>query len=83
MRNFLWTGSTINRKLVQVSWNLCCHLNKEGGLDIKNLQLLNEAIFSKLAWKMLSSLEYPIYVLHARFLSPSGIPRYVYFRSSV
>ncbi|XP_050222916.1 uncharacterized protein LOC126673008 [Mercurialis annua] len=83
MRNFLWSGSILNRKPVQVPWKNCCLSVKEGGLGIKNLHHLNTAMLSKMAWKLISSQTFPITVLRSRFLHPSGVPRDVYLSSSI
>lgn len=48
IRRFLWTISVALKKLVSVSWDRCCSPKREGGLVLKNLYLLNEALLSKL-----------------------------------
>ena len=60
MRNFLWSGSVDIRKPVTIPWKLCCRPVKEGGLGIKSLRLLNLAMFSKTAWKLIASLDFSV-----------------------
>lgn len=54
IRNFVWTGSVISKKLVVVPWNQCCSPKAEGGLGIKNLSLLNSALLHKLAGSIMA-----------------------------
>ena len=49
IRNFVWTGSTCNKKLVTVKWDDCFHPKEEGGLGIKRFHCLNSAMLYKLA----------------------------------
>ena len=42
---------------------LACLPWKERGLGIKNLEILNEAMLSKIAWKILTIQKYPMGVL--------------------
>ena len=63
MRNFLWTGSINDKKLVTIPWTQTCLPLKAGGIGIKQLKSLNEAMLSKLAWKIFSSSDYPISML--------------------
>ena len=64
-------------------WKLACLPCKEGGLGIKNLEILNEAMLSKITWKILTIQKYPMGVLRNRFLFFSGITRETYFHSSI
>ncbi|KAK3221988.1 hypothetical protein Dsin_009013 [Dipteronia sinensis] len=41
IRNFLWTGSCEETKLVRVAWNRCCRPYAFGGLGLKELALTN------------------------------------------
>lgn len=44
IKSFIWSGDTDKRKLVTVSWKKVCFDLEEGGLGIKSLVCLNEAI---------------------------------------
>lgn len=50
----MWTQSNSISAGVHVSWDHCCFPVKFGGLGIKSLNLINKALLSKLAWKVLS-----------------------------
>ena len=83
MRNFLWTGSISKKKLVTVPWNFTYLPVKEGGIGIKQLKILNEAMLSKMTWKLLTTQDYPILVFSTRFLYPSRLPRADFFHSFI
>lgn len=54
-RNFLW-GSSENKKCFHsVAWKKVCRPKGIGGLGLKNLQTMNEAFLTKLAWRALGS----------------------------
>ncbi|KAK3193272.1 hypothetical protein Dsin_024582 [Dipteronia sinensis] len=55
IRNFLWTGSCEETKLVRVAWNHCCRPYALGGLGLKDLALLNDSLLRKLTWKFITS----------------------------
>lgn len=49
IRNFILMGSVAKKKLIIVSWDSCCYPKKVGGLGIRSLHVLNEALLFKLA----------------------------------
>ncbi|XP_058776557.1 uncharacterized protein LOC131650867 [Vicia villosa] len=53
MRNFIWSGNFDKKKLVTVSWKICCKDLKEGGLGIKSLRNFNSASNALLCWNFL------------------------------
>ncbi|KAK3204953.1 hypothetical protein Dsin_018999 [Dipteronia sinensis] len=55
LRNFLWTGSCEETKLVRVAWDRCCRPYSQGGLGLKDLGLLNDSLLRKFTWKFLTS----------------------------
>lgn len=55
IKNFIWSGDVLTRKVCKVSWKILCRLWSEGGLDIKSTRLINDAAMLKLAWNLLSS----------------------------
>ncbi|KAK3193002.1 hypothetical protein Dsin_024312 [Dipteronia sinensis] len=54
IRNFLWTSSCEETKLVRVAWNRCCRPYALGGLGLKDLVLLNDSLLRKLTWKFIT-----------------------------
>lgn len=49
IRNFIWSDSILQKKLVQVSWKKCCRPKEEGGLGLRDLSLLYKALLKKFA----------------------------------
>ena len=49
MRKFLWTGSSVGNKVHWVSWDRVTTPKKLGGLGIKKLEVINEALMFKWA----------------------------------
>lgn len=54
-RRFLWQGATQENKINWVRWNRVCLPRNEGGLGIKNLELFNVSLLSKLKWRVLNN----------------------------
>ncbi|KAK0589146.1 hypothetical protein LWI29_010290 [Acer saccharum] len=55
IKNFLWTGSCEDSKLVRVDWKRCYRPYALGGLGLKDLALLNDSLLRKLTWKFITS----------------------------
>lgn len=53
--DWVWIGSTNDRKLMVVPWRECTWPVKEASLRFKKLQHLNQAILTKFAWGLISS----------------------------
>jgi len=53
--NFIWSGDVDKRKLVIVPWNKSCRPVIQGGLGIRSLKSLNEAVNLKLCWDLRNS----------------------------
>lgn len=51
MRKFLWTGSNVGNKVHWVCWDRVTTPKKYGGLGIKRLEVVNEALLFKWAWR--------------------------------
>ncbi|XP_058776310.1 uncharacterized protein LOC131650623 [Vicia villosa] len=45
--NFLWNGSELKRHIHWVSWDFVCKTREEGGLGVKNVEIMNVALLSK------------------------------------
>lgn len=53
-RNFLWGSTSDKRKIHLIDWNTVCLDTNRGGLGIRNLDVLNEALLMKSCWGLLS-----------------------------
>lgn len=51
-RRFLWfEGSSVKKKYHLVSWKIICNNKEQGGLGIKDLDLMNKALLGKWLWR--------------------------------
>ena len=50
-RDFLWGGGALEQRPHLVRWNLVCLERKKCGLGVRNLALMNKALFSKWNWR--------------------------------
>ncbi|KAL9666212.1 hypothetical protein QQ045_000536 [Rhodiola kirilowii] len=50
--NFLWNGKAEGRGCNLISWNAVCLDKREGGLGIKNLEVMNEALVLNQLWDL-------------------------------
>lgn len=48
-RDFLWSGASEKKRMALVAWNRVCSPRLQGGLGIKSLKLMNQALMGKLA----------------------------------
>lgn len=51
MRRFLWAGSSDDRKINWVAWDIITKSKKAGGLGVNKLQDVNDALLLKWAWR--------------------------------
>ena len=51
-RDFLWHGTSEERKFHLVDLNLVCRSKKEGGLGISTLRKVNQALLGKWIWRI-------------------------------
>ena len=65
MRNFIWTGDIGRRGSVPVNWARCCRPKCEGGLGIKSMEVMNEALVAKFTWRILTSQDKIARLLHS------------------
>ncbi|XP_058746653.1 uncharacterized protein LOC131619585 [Vicia villosa] len=56
-RKFLWGGCDIKRSICWVRWDSVCKSREEGGLGVKNVEVMNAALLSKWKWRILSDEE--------------------------
>ncbi|KAK3225648.1 hypothetical protein Dsin_005510 [Dipteronia sinensis] len=69
LRNFLWTGSCEETKLIRVAWDRCCKPYSQCGLGLKDLGLLNDSLLKKLTWKFMPSDSFGFSFLRERYLT--------------
>ena len=55
-RRFFWGQKKDERKVAWVGWSKMYKAKKEGGLGMRNLQIFNEALLTKQAWRL---VKYP------------------------
>ena len=53
MLQFCWGSSEGNRKIAWIKWSKVCLPNVLGGLGFRDLQLFNQALVAKQAWKII------------------------------
>ncbi|KAI9199991.1 hypothetical protein LWI28_001193 [Acer negundo] len=68
LRNFLWTGSCEETKLVRVAWDHYCRPYSQGGFGLKDLRLLNDLLLRKFTWKFVTSDGFAFSFLRERYL---------------
>lgn len=51
---FIWSGATRFKKLYLANWATLCQLKEYGGFNLKDLQLMNDALLMKLGWSILT-----------------------------
>ena len=50
-RDFLWGGGNLERKPHLVNWNTVCREKKRGGLGVRSLSMMNQALLCKWCWR--------------------------------
>ena len=83
LRNFLWTGSCEESKLVRVAWDRCCRPYSQGGLGLKDIGLLNDSLLRKFTWKFMTSDGFAFSFLRERYLRHLQKPHGGYVTSSI
>ncbi|KAI9198283.1 hypothetical protein LWI28_012969 [Acer negundo] len=73
LRNFLWTASCKETKLVRVAWDHCCRPYSHGGFSLKDLRLLNDSLLRKFTWKFITSDGFAFSFLRESSLLKEGI----------
>ena len=62
-----------------VPWSIRCASIMEGGLWLKDIGLLNEAMLGSLTWQFLSRAAPSLLVLESRFLTATGLHKGLIF----
>ncbi|KAH9673090.1 reverse transcriptase domain-containing protein [Citrus sinensis] len=52
-RRFIWSGNSEVQKIHLINWAEVCRSKLSGGLGLKNLTIMNEALLMKLGWSLL------------------------------
>ena len=50
-RDFLWGGGNLERKPHLVNWNTVCREKNRGGLGVRGLSMMNQALLCKWCWR--------------------------------
>ncbi|XP_059650378.1 uncharacterized mitochondrial protein AtMg00310-like [Cornus florida] len=50
--NFWWSGMEKSHKIKWISWDNLCKSKNSGGLDFKNIEVINLALLAKITWQM-------------------------------
>jgi hypothetical protein len=58
-RNFLWQGAQSSKKWALVAWNTICLPKSNGGLGIRDPELLNKTMGAKTWWRWLQQKDEP------------------------
>ncbi|KAL0295089.1 UNVERIFIED_CONTAM: hypothetical protein Scaly_3110100 [Sesamum calycinum] len=61
LRNFLWKGGS-ERGGYKVAWEQVCKPTSHGGLGIRNIQMMNNALMGKYLWQVLTKKQDSIWV---------------------
>ena len=79
IRNFWWTGirsETNTKSLCLCAWKNICSPKNEGGLGIRNLQAMNQALILMAAWRLAVNHDNYLYsVLKSKYFPDSSIWR--------
>ncbi|KAF6159315.1 hypothetical protein GIB67_032086 [Kingdonia uniflora] len=83
IRNFIWTRDPTKRKGITLRWDKLCEPVKEGGLGIRSLKEVNNAMICKLNWIFTLREEPWAQMMYAEFYTKSGDRIKYHKRSSV
>ncbi|KAL5741942.1 hypothetical protein ACOSP7_028674 [Xanthoceras sorbifolium] len=81
-RNFLWGHTEAKKTVHLVNWDTVCCPKSKGGLGLKNMKLLNQALFAKAGWRIMQGEEglwgnilLNKYIKNSSLLEASRLPR--------
>ncbi|KAL8463013.1 hypothetical protein ACS0TY_033866 [Phlomoides rotata] len=84
IHNFLWSGDITRRNnSCTVSWARVCAPLEEGGLGVRSIRHANDSFICKLAWDILCNKTLDISLLHDRYITVRGRPRFSSHHSSI
>jgi len=58
IRNFIWSGDILTKKVCTVSWSKVCAPFHNGGLDIYSVRNVNASLLLKHSWLLIATLRY-------------------------
>jgi hypothetical protein len=82
IRNFIWSGDILTKKVRTVGWKYVCRPLDSGGLGIRSVRSINESLILKLSWSLMASNDQWARLCHCRFLRNNSPIRY-HIKSSV
>lgn len=82
IRNFIWSGDILTKKVVTVAWSKLCCPTIEGGVGLRSIRSINESSMLKLAWEACSSNQQWSSLIRARFFR-NGKPSNLYLKSTI
>ena len=53
-RDFIWKSEAGKRKIHAVSWEMICKEKKNGGLGLRNLEVMNDALLGRVVWNIIA-----------------------------
>ncbi|KAH9292951.1 hypothetical protein KI387_041863, partial [Taxus chinensis] len=74
----LWQGMEEKFKFHLVAWDKVCTPKSMGGLGIKNIEKMNEALIAKMGWRLLSEKQPWIDVIKAKYLNQQAVYSYLH-----
>ena len=75
IKNFLWSGSISNRKVVTVAWKVVCKKLADGRLGVRDLDIANKTFLKKASWYILVKDNWGANFLKNFFFGKQGLPR--------
>ena len=78
-RNFFWGQKGEERKTCWVAWEKLYGSKKEGGMGFRNMQIFNQAMLAKQAWRVMNQSE----TLMARVLKGKYFPKCSFWEAKV
>ena len=73
-RDFLWGGGNLERKAHLVNWKTVCLEKSRGGLGVKGLPLMNQALLCKWCWRFANERDFLWrMVISTKFREEAGV----------
>lgn len=76
IRNFIWSGSIDEKKLVTVAWKFCWKKLNEGGLGTISLKAYNTTTNIQLCWRFLNNNQSRSNLLKSRVKRNGNVIKY-------
>jgi hypothetical protein len=82
IRNFIWSGDVVTKKICTVAWSKVCKPYDKGGLNVRSLNHINDSLLLHLCWRFFSSNDQWAVMCRARCLK-WGLPSNAFLKSSI